>query len=245
MSAYDHDVVVVGAGLSRLYAVHRLHNECALDVGGFETAPDVGGVWWHNRYPGARLDMEAKDYSYRFSPDLRREWQWSELFPAQPEILSYLNHVADRFDLRRHYQFATAVTSLTWDAATTTWKVGTDDGKTHRTRFLVLCTGGMSAPKGLDFPGVETFRGEVCPTYAWPLAEVDLKNERVGVIGTGTSAAQAIPILAAQAAHLTVFQRTPGYAIPLRNRPSTWEEQHETPRRFQATRDLAAAAFGG
>jgi cation diffusion facilitator CzcD-associated flavoprotein CzcO len=245
MSTYDRDVVVIGAGIAGLYAVHRLRNELGMNVRGYERAPEPGGVWWHNRYPGARVDMEAKDYSYRFSPELRREWQWSELFPAQPEILSYLGHVADRFDLRWHFEFDTAVTSLTWDADAVAWIVATDNGKRCRARFVVSCAGSMSAPKEPEFPGLATFRGAVYPTYAWPLEGADLMNKRVGVVGTGTSAAQVIPFIAQQAAQLTVFQRTPGYAIPLRNRRTTWEERHETPERYQAIRAAADMAFAG
>jgi cation diffusion facilitator CzcD-associated flavoprotein CzcO len=240
------DVAVIGAGLAGLYAVHRmLGDERGLSVRGFERGPDVGGVWLSNNYPGARVDMEAKDYSYRFSDELRREWQWSELFPSQPEMLSYLGHVADRFDLRRHFDFNTTVSSLTWDGATATWVIGTDDGRTCRARFVMAGTGGQSIAKDPDFPGLENFGGAVYATSAWSAQGSDLMNKRVGVIGTGTSAVQAIPKIAEQAAHLTVFQRTPGYAIPLRNRLTTWQERHETAERSRAVRALAEMAFGG
>jgi cation diffusion facilitator CzcD-associated flavoprotein CzcO len=189
--------------------------------------------------------MEAKDYAYRFSAQLRREWQWSELFPAQPEILSYLGHVADRFGLRRSIAFNTSVTSLTWDADEASWTVATSDGNTCRTRFVVLASGSMSAPKRPEFPGVELFQGAVYATYAWPRKGVDLMNTRAGVIGTGTSAAQAIPKIAEQVAHLVVFQRTPNYAMPLRNRLTTWEERHESPDQYQATRAEADITFTG
>jgi cation diffusion facilitator CzcD-associated flavoprotein CzcO len=189
--------------------------------------------------------MEAKDYSYRFSEELRRKWQCSELFPSQPEILSYLGHVADRFGLRRHFEFNTTVTSLTWDAASATWVIGTDDGRTCRARFVLTGTGGDSVANDPDFPGLEHFGGAVYVTSAWPARGADLMNKRVGVIGTGTSAAQVIPKIAQQVAHLTVFQRTPCYAIPLRNRLTTWEERHETAERFRAVRARAEVAFSG
>jgi cation diffusion facilitator CzcD-associated flavoprotein CzcO len=243
MFSPHHDVVVIGAGISGLYAMYRMRDELGLRVRGFERGADVGGVWLWNSYPGARVDMEAKDYAYRFSPELRQEWQWSELFPSQPEILSYLDHVADRFDLRRDITFNTSVTSLNWDDHTATWTVETGDGKTCRARFVIAASGAMSAPKELEFSGVEVFDGAVYATYAWPADGADLTNKRVGVIGTGTSGAQMIPKIAEQAAHLTVFQRTPSYAIPLRNRLSTWEERQETPELSRATRELADATY--
>jgi len=152
MATHDYDVVVIGAGIGGLYATHRLRNEFGLSVHGYERARDVGGVWLWNCYPGARVDMEAKDYAYRFSPELRQEWQWSELFPAQPEILSYLGHVADRFDLRRDFTFNTSVTSLIWDAGSAIWIVNTSDGNTTRARFIIAAPGSMSAPKQPEFP---------------------------------------------------------------------------------------------
>lgn len=245
MPSHHHDVVIVGAGISGLYAMHRLRDELGLRVHGFERGTDVGGVWLWNCYPGARVDMEAKDYSYRFSPELRQEWQWSELFPSQPEMLAYLGHVADRFCLRRDFTFNTSVTALTWNDGTATWTVETSDGNTSRARFVVAASGSMSAPKQPEFPGLELFNGTVYATYAWPADGADLTNKRVGVIGTGTSGAQVIPKIAEQAARLTVFQRDPGYAAPLRNRLSTWEERHETPERCQATRELADTTYSG
>jgi cation diffusion facilitator CzcD-associated flavoprotein CzcO len=245
MASHDYDVVIIGAGIAGLYAMHRFRNELGLSVCGFERASDVGGVWLWNSYPGARVDMEAKDYAYRFSAQLRQEWQWSELFPSQPEILSYLGHVADRFDLRRSIAFNTSVSSLTWDADSASWTVGTSDGNTCRARFVIAAPGSMSTPKQPEFPGVEVFEGTVYATYAWPAEGADLMNKRIGVIGTGTSAAQAIPKIAEQVAHLTVFQRTPNYAIPLRNRLTTWEERHERPEKYQITRAQADVTFTG
>ncbi|MGY4647820.1 flavin-containing monooxygenase [Mycobacterium sp. URHB0021] len=245
MPSHHHDVVIIGAGISGLYAMYRLRDGLGLRVHGFERGADVGGVWLWNSYPGARVDMEAKDYAYRFSPELRQEWQWSELFPSQPEILSYLGHVADRFDLRRDINFNTSVTSLDWDDDTATWRVQTGDGRTCRARFVIAASGSMSAPKEPEFSGVKLFDGAVYTTYAWPSEGADLTNKRVGVIGTGTSGAQVIPKIAEQAAHLTVFQRTPSYAIPLRNRLSTWEERQETPEKYRAMRELADTTYGG
>src|ERR1700682_6350935 len=174
MATHDYDVVVIGAGIGGLYATHRLRNEFGLSVHGYERARDVGGVWLWNCYPGARVDMEAKDYAYRFSPELRQEWQWSELFPAQPEILSYLGHVADRFDLRRDFTFNTSVTSLTWDAGSAIWIVNTSDGNTTRARFIIAAPGSMSAPKQPEFPGVNGSRfgdlgvAQPCAAYSQP-----------------------------------------------------------------------------
>jgi cation diffusion facilitator CzcD-associated flavoprotein CzcO len=244
MSTLDCDVVVIGAGIGGIYAVHHFRDILGLSLQAFEAAPDIGGVWYANRYPGARVDMEARDYSYHFSPELRQEWQWSEFFPAQPEILSYLNHVADRFDVRRSITFDTRVEQLTWDAGLTGWRVRTSDGATRTARFVVTATGSLSAPKPVDIPGLEDFSGTTLTTYAWPHTGVDLVNKRVGVIGTGTSGAQVIPRLAEKAGHLTVFQRTPAYAIPVPNRPTTWAERHETPEDFARIQELAAAAYG-
>ncbi|MFI9082270.1 flavin-containing monooxygenase [Streptomyces sioyaensis] len=245
MSTLDFDVAIIGAGIAGIYAVHHFRDTLGLSVRAFEEAPDVGGVWYSNRYPGARVDLEARDYSYHFSPELRQEWQWSQLFPSQPEILSYLNHVADRFDVRHSITFDTRVEELTWDANRAGWRVGTSDGGTHTARFVVTATGNLSAPKPVDIPGVADFAGRMLATYAWPHTDVDFTNQRVGVIGTGTSGAQVIPRLAEKAGHLTVFQRTPAYAIPILNRPTTWAERQETPEDFAFIQELTAASPGG
>jgi cation diffusion facilitator CzcD-associated flavoprotein CzcO len=245
MKKLDFDVVIIGAGIGGIYAIQHFRDAQGLSVQAFEEAPDIGGVWYTNRYPGARVDMEARDYSYHFSPELRQEWQWSELLPAQPEILSYLNYVADRFDVRRSIQFSSRVEELIWDAHLAGWNVRTDNGRTYTARFVVTASGALSAPKPVDIPGLPDFAGRTLATYAWPHAGVDLTNQRVGVIGTGTSGAQVIPRLAEKAGHLTVFQRTPAYAIPAPNRPTTGHERHETLEDFELVQKLAARSFGG
>jgi cation diffusion facilitator CzcD-associated flavoprotein CzcO len=210
------DAIVVGAGFSGLYAVHRLHGR-GLSVAGFEAAEGPGGTWYWNRYPGARCDIESLYYSYSWDVDLLHEWEWSERYAAQPEILAYLEHVADRHDLRRHFRFGTRVTSAVFDEDAERWEVVTDAGERVRGRHLVLGVGLLSQRATPAIEGLDDFAGEVLHTGAWPHHPVDLTGRRVGVIGTGSSGIQAIPHLAEQAAHLTVFQRTPSFSIPARN----------------------------
>jgi len=218
------DVVIVGAGFAGMYMLHRLRG-LGLSVRIFEAADGVGGTWYWNRYPGARCDVESMQYSYSFSEELQQEWKWSERFASQPEILRYANHVADRFDLRRDIQFETRVTSAVFDEATDRWEIHTDRGDRISARFCIMATGCLSAAKVPDFAGLESFRGNWYHTGAWPHAGVDFTGRRVAVIGTGSSAIQAIPVIAEQAAHLTVFQRTPNFSIPTRNRPM--DEEYE------------------
>ena len=212
------DAVVVGAGISGLYALKRLR-DLGLAVQVFEAASDVGGTWWWNRYPGARCDIESMDYSYSFSPELEQEWTWTERYATQPEILRYLNHVADRFDLRRDVQFDTRVTSATWDADAGCWIVVTDQGDTVASQFCVMAVGCLSAAKDPEIEGIDRFEGPTYHTGRWPHEGVDFTGQRVGVIGTGSSAIQSIPLIARQAEHLTVFQRTPNFAMPAHNAP--------------------------
>ena len=219
-SGLSVDVVVVGAGFAGLYMIHRLRG-LGFSVQGLESADGVGGTWYWNRYPGARCDIESIDYSYSFDADLEKEWQWSERYATQPEILRYLNHVADRFDLRRSFRFSTRVQSARWDQAGGRWCVRTDKGDELRCRFYVMATGCLSVPKTPDMEGVERFRGESYYTGRWPHDGVDFAGKRVAVIGTGSSGVQSIPIIARQAADLTVFQRTPNYSRPARNGPVT------------------------
>ncbi len=214
----DVDAVVVGAGLAGLYAHHRLR-ALGLTLRGFEAAADVGGTWWWNRYPGARCDVESMDYCYSFSPELEQEWTWSERYATQPEILRYLNHVADRFDLRRDIQFETRVTAATWDESSRRWHVVTDRGDRVSAQFCVMATGCLSQAKEPEVEGIETFGGDIFHTGRWPHEGVDLAGKRVGVIGTGSSGIQSIPIIARQAEHLTVFQRTPNFTMPAKNAP--------------------------
>lgn len=212
------DVVVVGAGVAGLYAMHRLRNQ-GLSVQGFEAGSGVGGTWYFNRYPGARCDVESVDYSYSFDDALQQEWDWSERYATQPEILRYLEHVADRFDLRGGFAFDTRVVSATFDEAAGTWLVTTDQGDAVTARFCVFATGALSTTNLPNIPGRDSFAGEILHTGSWPHEGFDFTGKRVGVIGTGSSGIQSIPLIAEQAAHLTVFQRTPNFSVPASNRP--------------------------
>ena len=212
------DVVVIGAGFAGLYA-HYKFRELNLTTFGFEAAPEVGGTWFWNRYPGARCDVESLDYTYSFSPELLAEWQWSERFATQPEILRYVNHVADRFDLRRDYKFNTRVTAASYDEAANQWLVETDRGDKVRCRYLLCAVGCLSLPKAPEIEGLGDFSGRWVQTGAWPRDGVEFAGKRVAVIGTGSSGIQSIPIIAEAASHLTVFQRTPNYSVPAHNGP--------------------------
>ena len=212
------DVAVVGAGFAGLYLLHRLRkagfSAVALEEGG-----DVGGTWYWNRYPGARCDIQTIDYSYTFDPELDRAWTWSEKYATQPEILRYLGFVADRYDLRRDIRFGTKVTQATWDDATSRWLISTNNGANVSCRYYIMATGCLSSPKPPEIDGVKDFKGEIYFTGRWPHQGVDLKGKRVAVIGTGSSCIQSIPLIAEQAAQLTVFQRTPNFALPAGNGP--------------------------
>jgi cyclohexanone monooxygenase len=212
------DAVIVGAGFAGLYMLHRLRG-LGLSTQVFEAGDGVGGTWYWNRYPGARCDVESMDYSYSFSDELQQEWKWSERYAAQPEILSYINHVADRFDLRRDVQLSTRVTSAVFDDASSRWTVETDRGDRVAARFCIMATGCLSDAQVPDIPGRETFSGPWYHTGRWPHGGVDFTGQRVAVIGTGSSAIQSIPIIARQARHLFVFQRTPNYSMPAHNAP--------------------------
>ncbi|HEY0938366.1 MAG TPA: NAD(P)/FAD-dependent oxidoreductase [Trebonia sp.] len=212
------DVVVVGAGFSGLYQLHRLR-ALGLSAVVFEAGDDVGGTWYWNRYPGARVDVECINYSFSFSSDLEQEYRWTERYAPQPEILKYARHVADRFDLRRDIRFKTRVTAARWDDPSRTWRVETDPGGAVTARYVVMATGCLSAAKVPDIPGTEKFAGPTYHTHHWPHEGVDFTGLRVGLIGTGSSGVQSIPVIAAQAADLVVFQRTPAYSLPASNRP--------------------------
>jgi len=212
------DLVVVGAGFAGMYQLHRARS-LGLRTIVYEAGDGVGGTWYWNRYPGARCDVDSVEYSYSFSEELEQEWSWSERYATQPEILRYAEHVADRFDLRRDIRFATRVTAAHFDDANGRWTIRTDAGDEVRARFVVLATGCLSSTNTPDLPGLATFAGTTVHTGNWPAGGVDLAGKRVGIIGTGSSAIQAIPVIAAQAAHLTVFQRTPQYSLPAGNRP--------------------------
>ena len=212
------DAVVVGAGFAGMYMILRLR-QLGLTVRAFETAADVGGTWFWNRYPGARCDVESLDYSYSFSEELQQEWQWTEKYATQPEILSYANHVADRFDLRRSIEFETRVVSAVFDETSSRWTLTTDKDARVSAQFCIMATGSLSTANTPAFEGLDAFQGDTYHTGLWPHEGVDFSGLRVGVVGTGSSAIQCIPIIAAQAAHLTVFQRTPNFSLPARNAP--------------------------
>ena len=210
----DFDAVVIGAGFAGLGMLRRLRDELGMSAQVYEAGTGVGGTWYWNRYPGARCDTESYIYCFSFSKELLQDWRWSGRYPEQPEILSYLNHVTDRFDLRRNIQFNTRVTSAKFLEDTNQWEVETDQGDRVTARFLITGIGCISASNVPDINGIDTFEGERYHTGNWPHEKVDFAGKRVAVIGTGSSGVQAIPVIAEQAKHLTVFQRTPQYTIP-------------------------------
>jgi cyclohexanone monooxygenase len=212
------DAIIVGAGVGGLYAIHRLR-KLGLKVRAFEAGGGVGGTWYWNRYPGCRCDVESLEYSYSFSDELQREWHWPERYGTQPEILRYVNHVADRFDLRREIEFNIRVKEAVFDSKTNAWTVKTDKGKIASARFCIMATGNLSTPRRPKYPGLERFKGKWYHTGLWPHEGVDFTGLRVGVIGTGSSGVQSIPIIAKQAKHLYVFQRTANFSLPARNAP--------------------------
>jgi cyclohexanone monooxygenase len=240
----DLDVVVVGAGFTGLYALHRLR-ALGFSVRVLERGSGVGGTWFWNRYPGARCDIESVDYCYSFSEDLLDEWTWTERYATQPEILRYLNHVADRFDLRRDIQLETEVARLRFDERDTRWLVDTQQGERLTCRWCVLGVGNLSSIKTPDFPGLDAFGGEWLHTARWPEAGVDFTGRRVAVIGTGSTAIQAIPQIAEQASQLYVFQRTPNYSMPAQNRPLGLDEQREIRRDYAQRRRMAEDSDAG
>jgi cation diffusion facilitator CzcD-associated flavoprotein CzcO len=239
----EYDVVVIGAGFGGLYAVHRF-TSMGLRVLGLEQAQDVGGVWYWNRYPGARCDCESYYYSYAFSQELQQDWTWSLRYSEQPEILTYLGHVADRFDLRRHYRFGARVTAAHFDEAESAWIVRTEDGAAVRTAALVTAMGCLSQVNWPDIPGVRDFQGGLWHTAQWPHEDVDFTGRRVGVIGTGASAVQAIPKIARQAAHLTVFQRTANWVLPVWNHATDPDFDAWVKANYGEIRDRCLASAG-
>ncbi|WP_157546521.1 NAD(P)/FAD-dependent oxidoreductase [Mycobacterium sp. IS-1742] len=238
------DAVVVGAGFAGLYALHRLRSQ-GLRVRVFEAAPDVGGTWYFNRYPGARCDVESVDYCYSFSEELQQEWNWSEKYATQAEILRYINWVADKLDLRSGITFNTKVTSAVLDEDTLQWTVKTDTGEVLNTRFCIMATGPLSAALTPQFPGLDTFAGDIYHTADWPHEDVEFTGKRVAVIGTGSSGIQSIPIIAEQAAQLYVFQRTPNYSVPAGNRPLTEEDVAAVKANYDERRQLSWRSGGG
>ena len=211
------DVLVIGAGFAGLYAIYLLR-EAGFSVLAAERGSDVGGTWYWNRYPGARCDVESLQYSYSFDDELQQEWEWTERYAAQPEILKYAGHVADRLQLRPFIKFETNVESMRFDEEHEIWHVVTNVG-TYRARFVIAATGCLSTTNLPDFLGLDEFEGDTYHTGRWPHEDVSFSGQRVGIIGTGSSAVQAIPVIAKEAKALTIFQRTPNYSIPAHNQP--------------------------
>ncbi|RAV07614.1 cyclohexanone monooxygenase [Mycolicibacterium sp. GF69] len=238
------DAIVVGAGFAGLYALHKLRSQ-GLSVRVFEAAPEIGGTWYYNRYPGARCDVESVDYCYSFSAELEQQWDWSEKYATQGEILRYLNWVADKLNLRDGITFNTRVTSAVVDEKTLHWTVTTDSGQTLTARFCVMATGPLSAALTPDFPGLDSYAGQLYHTAHWPHEAVDFTGKRVAVIGTGSSGIQSIPIIAEQAERLFVFQRTPNYSVPAGNRPLSDEDRAQIKATYAERRRLSWRSGGG
>jgi cation diffusion facilitator CzcD-associated flavoprotein CzcO len=228
----EFDAIVIGAGVSGLYQLYKLR-ELGLRVRVFESGTGVGGTWYWNRYPGARFDSESWTYGYSFSQELLKEWHWQEHFAPQPETERYLNHVADKFDLRRDIQFNSRVASAHYQEDTRSWDIVLDDGSRYSTRFLVTAIGILSAPTMPNIPGVGTFKGQACHTHAWPKEGVDFAGKRVGIIGTGATAVQTIQEIAKTVGHLRVFQRTPNWCAPLQNGKISDAEMHDIQARYE------------
>jgi cation diffusion facilitator CzcD-associated flavoprotein CzcO len=239
------DVAIIGAGFSGMYMLHKLRDGLGLKARVIEAADGVGGTWYWNRYPGARCDSESYYYSYSFSKELEQEWQWTSRYPPQPEILDYLNHVADRFDLRPDIQFNTRVTGATFDESRNRWTVTTDSGAQYSAQFVVSAVGCLSLRNTPNFEGLNQFQGDWYHTGAWPHEEVDFTGKRVGLIGTGSTGIQVTPVIAAEAQHLTVFQRTPNFSIPARNAPLSAEEAAEIKANYEEIRDRCRNSANG
>ena len=237
------DVVVIGAGVSGLCALHRLRSE-GFDVVVLEAAPDVGGTWYWNRYPGARFDSESYTYGYSFDEDLLSEWSWSEHFSGQAETLRYLQHVADRFDLRPHIRFERRVAAMTWDEDSRSWLVETTSGERWRCRFVLSAVGVHSVPTMPAIDGFDDFRGHAFHTFDWPDG-IELAGRRVGVIGTGATGVQVIQEAAKVASTLTVFQRTPNWCAPLGNGPIDDDEQASIKDGLSELLAQCSDSFGG
>ncbi|GAA3382985.1 flavin-containing monooxygenase [Cryptosporangium minutisporangium] len=240
----NHDVVVIGAGFAGLYALHKLRG-LGYDVHAVEAGSGVGGTWYWNRYPGARCDVDSIDYCYLFSPELHAEWTWTERYAGQPEILRYAEHVAERFDLLPLITFDTRVTGADFDSSTDRWTVRTDRGDEIRCRFLITAVGCLSAVRTPSLPGLDRFAGRIAHTGRWPRDGVDFTGARAGVVGTGSSGIQLIPRIAESADHLTVFQRTPHYSVPARNRPLSGRELRSAQQSYADAVQQALSTSGG
>ena len=244
MKCQDLDVVIVGAGFGGMYLLHRFR-KMGLKARAFEAGSDVGGTWYWNRYPGARVDVESMQYSYQFDEELQQEWDWPERYSPQPEILRYARHVADRYDLRRDIQFDTRVQAAHYDDTAQAWNVTTDDGKVTRARYFVLAVGCLSSFNKPDIPGLEDFEGNTYFTAQWPHEPVDFTGQDVAVIGTGSTAMQSSPEIAKQAKSLTVCQRTANYSIPAQNRPQDPEYVAYVRMHYPELRAEAKTLYGG
>ena len=239
------DALIIGAGFSGLYALHHLREDLGLHVRVYEAGDGVGGTWYWNRYPGARCDSESHYYWYSFSKELYQEWEWTSRYPRQPEILAYLEFVAERLDLRKDIQLRTRIAAAHFDEAANEWDVTTEAGETIRTSYVISAVGCLSTANLPDIPGLDSFGGRLFHTGQWPHEKVDFTGERVGLIGTGSSGIQATPELAAEADHLTVFQRTPSYSVPAGNAPLTQERQREIKANADEMWKIAHESEGG
>ena len=239
------DAVIVGAGFSGLYMLYRARDVLGLNARIYEAGDGVGGTWYWNRYPGARCDSESYYYSYSFSEELEQEWEWTSKYPEQPEILRYLNHVTDRFDLRRDIELNARVVEASFDEATNRWHVRTQGGERIAAQFLISAVGCLSTANVPKIQGLECFEGEWYHTGAWPHDSVDFTGKRVGLVGTGSTGIQATPVIAAEADHLTVFQRTPTYSVPARNAPLTPEAWAEIKANYREIRNATRASRAG
>lgn len=243
-SDVDYDAVVIGAGFGGLRMLHEL-NTLGLSSKCFESGSDIGGTWFWNQYPGARTDSEAWIYTMNISKELNSEWAWQERLPGQPEVLQYLKHIADRFDLRKHIELSTRVAAAHYDGGSNVWKVTTDKGHSYSCRYLISAAGPLSNQRRIPFPGLETFRGEWYQTSDWPKKPITVEGKRVAVVGTGATAIQVIPIVAHEAKSVTVFQRRPAYVIPGRNYKITEPGLREIQRKYDQTWEQARAQVFG
>jgi cation diffusion facilitator CzcD-associated flavoprotein CzcO len=239
------DALIIGAGFAGLYQLHCLRDKLGLNVQVIDNARDVGGTWYWNRYPGARCDSESHSYCYTFSKDLLKDWEWTQRYPDHTEIRRYLSHVAERFDLRRNIRFGTKVTRAHYDDRTATWQIGTDAGDSYEAKYLIAAVGCLSTTNIPKIPGLDSFKGRWVHTGEWPHEGVDFAGKRVGVIGTGSTAIQAIPVIAETAKHLTVFQRTANYSVPARNAPLTPQFRKDTKQNYDKIRQIMHSNTNG